>query len=917
MRKFFILIFILLQLNVIAKENFLIGFSQCGKRDNWRLNMEAEMERELLFHPEFSIIIKQGIEDSELQVRQIDELVKLGIDILIVSPNEIEPVQKAIEKVYQSGIPVILIDRKIDSEHYSAYVGGDNKQVGIFAAEYLASKLNYRGQILEIQGAQTTSPAFERSSGFNEVLEKYSLLENVYKIHSFWDENVLFDSLPSAIQQFPELDAIFAFNDDIAFDAYNILNENNALNDILLVGVDGLPNADGGIEMVEKGILAASVIYPTGGKEAIQIASKILHNEAYQKVNSLPITIVDQSNVKITRLQSQNIKELQKDINKSMDMLHILNGRFRTQQLFILIMVFLLVGIVILLVMYFSVNTNLRKSNENLAKQKDEITAQNLELQRLSNELEKVTQDKLRFYTNVSHEFRTPLTLISGPVERLAKDENINAEQNKLLNIAKKNIAILLKLIEQIIDFRKYEGGVAQLKPVSANLLSHLQQWNELFSEVIKLKNIQFKLTTNVQEAFTLDFDIDKMERIYTNILSNAFKYTPEGGTINIQLNKLIKSNKELYQLMISNSGKAISETDLENIFNRFYQVGSSKGSSGIGLALVKAYTELHDGSVEARNQDGFVTFKFEFPVKHETNAQESLSLNSTEQEDSLREKEQKRAEITDEILEQDAYIIDDQFDSEAISLLIVDDNEDIRNYLKMMFKDKYGIIESRSGSEGIKKAMKYVPDIIISDVMMPGIDGFEMCEYLKKEVTTSHIPIILLTANAQEEKRLTGFESGADAYFSKPVKFDLLEVRVRKLIESRQQLKERFGTGEKKDKNLNALNKLDKDFIQLFEEIIEKYIQEQDLSVDFISSKLGLSRTQLYRKIKALTNYSPVEYLTIYRLKKAEHLMRSSEISIKEIAYQLGFTAPSYFSTSFKKYFKVSPTEFLKKNRR
>ena len=921
MRKIFIFLLLLIQFGLFAKDKYTIGFSQCGKRDNWRLKIESEMETELLFHPDLSIIIKQSLEDSRNQVKQIDELINEGVDLLIVSPNEIEPIQQALEKIYEKGIPVILVDRNIQSNKYTAYIGGSNYEIGQFAGEYIARNLNYTGNVLEIQGTQTTSPAIDRSKGFNDALKKYPQIKNVYKIQSIGaGGNTVFDSLPSGYKQHPDIKAIFAFNDDIAFDAYNILKDHITSNHIMLVGVDGLPNPGGGIELVEKGILSATIIYPTGGKEAIQIASKILHGEAFDKINLLPNTLVDKSNVKITRHQLQNISDLRTDIEKSINMLKLLNGKYHLLQVLLTILAILFIVLIILFILYLNVNRKLKLSNHNLEDQKNEISNQNIELQRLDDELKKVTQEKLRFFTNISHEFRTPLTLISGPVDKLIKSDNLTFDQHDLLKIAKKNITILLKLIEQIIEFRKYENGFYDFKPVSADLLSDIKHWDELFTEAIRLKKITFNLEYNESLSYVMNYDIEKMERIYTNLLSNAFKYTPEGGVIRVTLE--IKSDliNPKIEVTVKNTGKPISDTDITNLFNRFYQIETKKGSSGIGLALVKAYIEMHNGNVQVENEQGFITFRFTIPMNNPISEIAKADDEVVNYEKYWKEysSEEVQSELQDELFsevfeDEDPYIFDNQIDDNSTTMLVVDDNSDIRAYLKKMFEENYNVIEARNGIEAIRKAIKHVPDIIISDIMMPGIDGILMCKHLKNEISTSHIPVILLTANTLDEKRLSGYENGADAFFSKPINFEMLEVRVRKLIEGRKQLRELFGSENKNNDRLKSLNKTDKSFIEIFEDEMEKNIDNQDLNVDYLSNKLGLSRTQLFRKVKAVTNYTPIEYLIVFRLKKAIHLMTVTELSVKEIAYQVGFSAPSYFSTSFKKYYNTNPTEYMK----
>ncbi|WP_167607048.1 substrate-binding domain-containing protein [Maribellus sediminis] len=913
MRHLLLVILLIFCLNLHAKEKFLIGFSQCSAGD-WRENMEAEMERELMFHDDIELIKRQSEDNTLLQVQQIKELLEVGVDLMIIAPNEIDALQPVIERIYDSDIPVILVDRKINSQKYTAYIGGNNLEIGNAGGVYIANKLNNRGQVVELLGMLSSSPALERMNGFNSTLDRFPHLQNVHKIYAQWEVDLVRDSLASVLQKYPLVKAIFAHTDLMAEAAGEIISEQFPNRNILVVGVDGLPNEGGGIEMVEKGTISATLIYPSGGKEAIQIAAKILHRQPFQKNNLLPTTLIDRSNVDITRIQFQNINALQEDITKSKNMLEMLNVRYRDQQILLFVSLVLLTLVAILFGMYLWSFKRLKISNRNLEKQKEAISVQNIELKRLSDELEKVTQERLRFYTNISHEFRTPLTLISGPVDNLSRNKNLTSEQRDLLQIAQKNVSILLKLIEQIIDFRKYELGKHDFSPVSADLKKHIEDWNGLFAEAAKLKQIDFRMEAVSEDDFIIDFDVEKMERIYTNLLSNAFKFAPEKGIIQILMGRKLIEGKNSVEVQVMNSGKSIPENKIKEIFDRFYQAGSKTGGSGLGLALVKGYIDLHGGKIEVTNRNGFVCFTFSIPAKQED---KNIKIEVEESDEKIVARKEIQDVISSVIGSEDLYIFDDEFDKEKTTILLVDDHPGIRSYLKSLLKENYCVLEARDGIEGIRKAVKYVPDLIISDVMMPGIDGVEMCSHLKKELSTSHIPIILLTANAQDEKRILGFESGADDYMSKPVNFDILEVRIRNLIEGRKQLKTTYSSDNVPNELPINTSKIEKSFIDKLEEQIDKHIENTELSVDFLSNELGMSRIQLYRKVKALTNYSPVEFLTIFRLRKAVHLMKMTDSNLAQIAYQVGFSAPSYFSKSFKKYYHKSPSEFLKEMRK
>ncbi|MFB6343500.1 substrate-binding domain-containing protein [Saccharicrinis sp. FJH62] len=913
----FLFIFFFSFFSLSSKEKFTIGFSQCGQRDNWRLKMESEMERELLFHPDLSIIVKQALDNSEMQIRQIDELMNMDIDLLIVSPNEINPVQKAIEKVYQKGIPVILIDRRIDSESFTAYVGGDNYEIGQFAAEYIARKLNYTGKTLEIQGAQTISAAVERSKGFNDGLDKYPDLINVYKIHSFWNEKIISDSLPSGLKQHPNIDAIFAFNDDLAINAVEVLKKNNYSSNLIIVGVDGLPTPNGGIEMVENGTLTATIIYPTGGKESILLASKILHGEPFEKYNSLPSTIVDESNVKITRRQFQNISELQTDINKSMNMLKILNGRYHVQQVLLFVLAVLFIVMIVLLVMYLSANKKLKQSNINLEKQKNEISSQNTELLRLTDELEEATQAKLRFFTNISHEFRTPLTLILGPLENMIDSADIPERFRMQVSMMHRNSLRLLHMINQLMDFRKIENSKMQLHAANYDIVDFLREIITSFSDLAEKKQISL-LFDSEKSSLNVWFDYDKLDKVIFNLLSNAIKFTSVNGTIKISLKvskPLINKiwNQEI-EIKVSDTGSGIPTDQIDHIFDRFYQAENSSGNmgTGLGLSLSKEFVDLHHGDINVKSKLGEGTiFIIRLPVgdKHLT---EQVKIKSSGNRP-VGHKPKRRDEIyINPVLDNEEKNIEVDF-GEKQTILLVEDEKDVREYIKDSLNYYYNIIEAENGKKALDLIREDEPDIIISDVMMPEMDGMELTRTLKNDLKTCHIPIILLTARASQEQKFEGLEEGADSYIPKPFNSKHLQIRVKKLLELREKIQERYKGQLLIEENDSDLSKLDRKFLNKISQIVEEHLEKEELTVEELSQRLGLSRVHVYRKIKKLTGMSVSEFVRSVKLKLSLNLIKTSGKTISEIAYEVGFSSPSYFTKCFKDQFGISPSEFEK----
>ncbi|MEI6554117.1 MAG: substrate-binding domain-containing protein [Paludibacter sp.] len=890
----------------------VIGVSQCSD-DVWRRTMNNELVREASFYPGIELKIKTAYDSNQEQIRDIESFIADNVDLIIVSPNEAIPLTPVIEKAMQAGIPVVLVDRKTSSGKYTAFVGADNVELGKEVGIYTVNLLNGRGNIAEIQGLKGSTPATERHTGFMNVIQKYPGIHIVFQNDGSWLRKESKEKMTEALQRKLSIDLVFAHNDEMAAGAYEAVSLFSGIKKPLILGIDALGGTEGGIQKVLNGTFDATFIYPTGGEIAIQTAVHILNKEPFERENILYTAVVDKTNARVLKLQTDQIIDHQNRIGQLNKVLTLNLEKYSTQRLLLFSSLLILFLILILLVLLFRAYSSKNKSNkilesQNIAinKQKEELSEQRDQLIILSKNLEEVTQEKLMFFTNISHEFRTPLTLILGPIDSLAEKENLTGGGKKLLQMMRKNVHVLLKLIDQIIDFRKYENGKMQMYFTLTDLKVFVSEICDSFHLFAKKKHIHFSFKAD-NDDFVLWFDSDKMEKICYNLLSNAFKFTPENGHIDLHLSVIRKNNEEFAQLTVSDTGPGISEQHIHSVFERYFKVDDRATGSGIGLHLTKVLVEMHNGEICVNSQEGKgSTFTVQVPFKQKdiTVSEQYPVLNPVldMEEDMM-------------ILDSDEEFIDGVvLQTDKPLVLIVEDNTDVRTYVRTLLEDTFEVMEAHNGQDGLLKAMKFVPELIISDVLMDVMDGFELCKQIKENLSTSHIPVILLTAYAQDEQRAVGFESGADAYIPKPFNESLLKIRVRKLIENREKIKNYFQKnltfGERKEN----VTEIDKTFIDKFRKLIEERLIDSDLNVDEIGKNLGLSRVQLYRKIKSLTNYAPNELVRIIRLKASEQLLINSEKSISEIAYDTGFSTPSYFTKCFKEYFNESPTDFLKR---
>lgn len=876
---------------------YKIGVSQCSQ-DDWRMKMNDEINREIMFHEDAEVEIRSADDSNEKQIEDIRYFVDNNFDIIIVAPNEAAALTPVISEVYRSGMPVVLFDRSINGDSYTAAISVDNEGIGRAAAGYALHLLGPGVNAIEIYGLRGSTPAEGRHEGFAREFEANGghLLASV---SGKWNQADAIPVVDSLLRIHDDVDLIYAHNDRMAIGAAEVAHRMGR-DGIRIIGIDAAPEI--GIRAVADSILDATFLYPTEGHRLIQTSLAILKGEPYARKTIIPASsAVDLTNADILLLQNE---ALQAETSK----MRILKAQIddywaqhssQTSLFYASIaIIVLLFGVAFLLLRAYWQRTRHQKEllakNRLLRHEKDKQT-------RLNEQLQDATRSKLTFFTNVSHDLRTPLTLIAEPVAQLSGAANLTERQRTLVKIADKNVRILQRLINQILDFRKYENGKLDVHFSEVDFSRVVRDWMESFYAAARKRDIRLTLDSpSGDKPLPLAIDVEKIERVFFNILGNALKYTPDNGRITVTYhtadNNLI--------LKVSDTGEGISQHDLDRIFDRFYQADRihPKGS-GIGLSLAKAFVELHGGTISAEStlNKGSV-FTISLPVRHVAETPAAVD----------------KAIDTDDVLaEFDTEDTETAFDSDKPIVLVVDDNKDIRSLVTELLDPEYNIITAANGKEGIRMAMKYTPDLIICDVMMPVMDGLECCRRIKNEVTCSHIPVLLLTACSLDEQRAQGYESGADGYLSKPFNSEVLMARCRSLIENRKRIKDLWTSSlpvaaDSKESSPKALpaGDIDNDFYRRFLDIFNAEMGNSSLNVDTIASKMGLERSQFYRKIKALTNYAPVELMRRLRLKHARKLITTTDMSISEIAYTTGFSTPAYFTKCYRDAYGTTPSE-------
>ena len=874
MKQWLYVVFLTLVFSACSDNNvkkYVIGVSQCSE-DIWRDKLNNELVMSTYQHDNVTLKFASANDNDRLQKQQIEQFIKEGVNLLIVSPNQIHTISSVIDKAYDAGIPVILFDRKTDSRKYTAFIGADNYEAGHEIGYFIGQQLEGKGNIAEICGLQASSPAIERNRGFMDALKSYPNVKVVARGYGDWIKESGVTAMDSILVQSKEsFQYVFAQNDRMALGALQSIKKHK-VKGIKIVGIDALPVPGGGMENVRDGNLEASYIYPTRGDSVMQLALNILEKKPYKRDNYLKGALVTKANANVLLMQNE-------EMNKQTARLNALHGKVDTylvqynhQKMYIVlfsIILLLLIGI-----MVYIYRTILMK-------------------RRIEEEANKA---KLQFFTNISHELRTPLTLIADPVNYIIHDDNLNSQQRSMLQIVQRNVLVLTQLVSEILDFRKVQNGKMELRLSDFNLAESMKQWIMLFSVSAQKKHIAISM--DAPDTIMLRADQDKIERICYNLLSNALKYTSEGGEISL----MAKEEGGRVMISVADNGCGISSDELPYIFDRFYQAKNAGRGTGIGLAIVKAFTELHHGEVSATSIEGKgSTFTIYIPVrqKGEVTNQPTEKVEQLVEPSSAQEVPNQARHI-DELIQ--------PYQTDKPEVLIIDDNIDIRTYLRSVLSEKYNVSEAADGKVGLELARKIVPDIVLSDIMMPVMDGLAFCQQLKTDKAISHIPVILLTARSLDEQRAEGYEHGADAYLSKPFSLRLLFSRIDNLIQSRKKLSKLFSNSDENDAFEKLSNETDKTFAAQLRKIIQDHLSDNEFNVERIGDEIGLSRVQLYRKVKALTGYSPVEMLRKARLTRARHLLRTTEKTVSEVAYAVGFSTPSYFSKCYKDEFGESP---------
>lgn len=698
----------------------VIGVSQCSN-DLWRQKMNREIKIGQYKYKDVDVDIRSADNNAERQVRQIDSLVSAGVDLLVVSPSDTRKVTPAVERAYRAGIPVLLFDRKIGSSQYTAYAGADNVEIGRTVARFIVARLGGKGNVLEIAGLDGSTPVNERHRGFAEVMSRQPGI-NAVTVYGDWNVDGARRIMETYLADGDRIDCVFGHNDAEAYGAWLAARAAGKERQMIFVGIDGLPGKNQGIDLVQRGCLDASYIYPTKGEMIVPLAMRILQHKPYSRMNYLPSCLVTPENADIVEMQNAEIASQASSLDSLYANIDSYTKMYRSQK----IISWLAVCIVMLLVLLAAYNYYVYKTKAKVGRR-----------------LRQIADEKVAFFTRASHQLRTPLTLIAGPLRQLEAAGPLNDTQRQMLGIVVRNVGELERQTADVLDFQDRVDAATD----------NTDRWQQ--------------------------------------------------PTV---------SDETASRMVLQDSRRGIV-------------VGSGT-------------------------------------------------------------------------------------DDEPDTILIVDDNADVRAYLRSILSAGYSVVEASDGSNGLRLARESVPDLIVSDIMMPIMNGLEFCSRIKEDSITSHIPVILLTARSTEQQRIEGYAHGADAYITKPFSAALLTARIDSMLTYRRKQQQRRQAAQQQGGTDAPPATADSLFIDRFRQAATQHMGDANLKMDDLGRELRLSRVQLYRKVKALTGKSPTDIIREMRLTRGHWLLCHTDRPISEIAYEVGFAVPSYFTTCFKKQYGINPTE-------
>lgn len=884
-----------------------------------------QLKAEADLHPEVRLLLRASA-DPRKQAQFLGQLLDgKQVDALVLADAEPMAVTPLLRRAMVAGMPVVVLQEQEPAHAYQALVGPDNREVGFRAGEYLRKRFGQGRpmRILEVVGTPGETATQGRSLGLREGLGEEGPLAVTWRLEADWDREQARRKMDSLLTAGVRPDIIFAQSDAMAQGVAESLKPLEGYYNPFLIGAGGLPGAEGGLQALMDGRVDASVFYPTGASEAFAQVLQLLKGERGQVRQWLPVQVVEPQNARVIQLQHQQLQDYQQKIERQRAILDEQVLAYQSQRTRLLMGGVGLVALLLLSAALWYLQATRKRLNAALTESNALLRARGEEVEGMAAQLRTLTEARLHFFTNISHELRTPLTLLLSPLEQLLEELPADHPQRGRLQLMQQQVYRLSRLVNELLDFRKLEEGKMPLRLQQADLGAQLRELQQAFAPLAAQREVGLRFERQLPRK-VYAYAPEALDKILFNLLSNALKFTPAGGEVCCSA---AEEPNGWVLLQVRDNGVGMDARTLARIFERFYQgEGSRSEGTGIGMSLVQELVALHGGRVSVESAPGQgTTVQVWLPMDGPVADGEAEAYHSS-------------LPILSEWAEPSAQEQPPMEDGRP-RLLLVEDDPGLRQYLAQALADGYEVRTARDGQEGWELAQEWLPDLLVSDVMMPRMDGFALCGHVKSDERTGHIPVLLLTAKDAEEHRMQGYGQGADAYVGKPFRLAYLRLRLGQLLGAQRRLQQYYAgqlglapmpealpqdtagasaqaevAAEVSETAAPELQHSAGDlrFLGRLQHLMEQHYADSEFSVERLGELTGLSRTQLYRKLKGLTGLTPTDFIRQYRLQQAVELLRQGGKQVSEVAYATGFSSQAYFSRVFKEVYGVAPSEFV-----
>ncbi len=904
-------------------KTYHVGVS-LGSGSRHHRQMTKEMEREA--DNDNCIILDARIAegDVERQLEDIRDLADGDLDLLIVCALDPVTMTPEIEKLFNKGIPVLLVDNLLTNDSYTAFIGSDYYDMGRMMGDYLEKQVKARGNVIVLSGGTSKQAVQAGSAGIFSIIREMEHLHPVKQIEAE-DAPTVTREMESVLKGEIHIDYILSENYELASGALEAMKKTGAEKIPVLTG-DVLGYNSEAVKALNEGKLSAVVESVTNGERVLRLAREILEGGHFQRYNNPTVNVLDARNTELLSTLSAEMeaeKARRDEVNDGYDELVTSIQKHRNINILIAVLIFILMLSVWLLIRYL----NKRKKHlDELSTDKKYVEKERSELKSRTRQQSLTLEQGRRFVSSVSHDLRAPLTLIIEPMRRLQASEKLSPEDRQLVELMAPNVRMQYRLVRQLSDIMNYRRGTMRLELEKFDFAETIGYWLDQFAAQAVPKHLTF--TSKFEEGdYTMEGDSEKIVRLVYDLLGYSFKFTPVNGSVSFHAAIEEKGDGRRLVITIADTGIGIQKGTKLHFFESYKSDNNTAGSSAMGLMLAKYFTELHHGRITvASNPKGrgtVVTVKLPMHQPNtEGTARDAMTFYHEEEEQLAREMMKIMTDVTSQetpTMQHDVIVtVEEESDTSngldaqdsKPEILIVENSHSMRKYLHLMLSGEYNVTDATNGQEALQLTMHRMPALVITESLMPVMDGIELCKRLKSDAQTAHIPVIMVTAYFDQERLEQAYTAGVDSFIPKPFQGEVLKAAIQSILDNRERMRVRYG---KDNEDKHEFTVKEKTWVEKLYRYIREHLSDPGFTVEEMGRASGLGRVQFYRRCKQLTGYSPNELIRNMRLKRAFTLLSTTDMTISEVAYSVGFASPSYFTRCYRDHFGQTPKERIK----